>query len=72
MLERIEGDISISKDPNPALKGLWQALAIEFDYKYVFDYAHEFLTTCGRTAYISPVYDSLIKNGYRYLAYEWY
>ena len=34
--------------------------------------AHEYVSKCGRTAYIAPVYDSLIKAGYRHVAYEWF
>jgi len=37
----------------------------------VLEYAHEYVTTSGRTKWIKPVYESLVKYGYRHLAYEW-
>mmetsp|Transcript_48382 Transcript_48382/g.35592 ORF Transcript_48382/g.35592 Transcript_48382/m.35592 type:complete len:80 (+) Transcript_48382:1684-1923(+) len=64
-------DLQVSRDPNPIVKSVWQSLGIFFHYEVVLDYAHDFVISNGRTAWIKPVYDSLVKAGYRHLAYDW-
>ena len=72
MISKIDSDLNITNEINPEVGQRWFSLAIRANYRSAFNRAHQYVSTIGRQRYILPVYQALVKYGYRYLAYDWF
>ena len=72
ILARIDQDLKVTGDINPEIGQRWYPLSIAQDYRPAFDAAKSYVQRIGRQKYIIPVYKSLVQNGFRNLAYQWF
>jgi leukotriene-A4 hydrolase len=69
IMQRIDADLNVTNDIDPEVKQRWLTLSIAMGYMPAFEQAHEFVSVQGRMKYINPIYQALIRNGYRSFAY---
>ena len=72
IIQKIEADLNITADPNPEIGQRWFPLAIYLRYEAVYPQAKYFVSYQGRLKYLQPVYQALVQNGRRDLAYQWF
>lgn len=72
LLKKIDEDLNVTLAPNPEIGQRWFPLSIALKYDVALDAAHHYVSYQGRMKYILPVYQSLVQNGRRDLAYQWF
>lgn len=72
LMAKIDADLSVTAARNPEIGQRWFPLSIALKYQVAFDAAHNYVSYQGRMKYILPVYQSLVANGRRDLAYQWF
>jgi len=72
ILESIDADLNITKTIQPEVMQRWFPLGIMNNYAPVFNHAKNFVSIQGRMKYLNPIYTSLVQNGHRDTAFEWF
>lgn len=72
IMRKIDEDLKITGNRNPELGQRWYPLSIKINYQDAFPKAKNFTQSIGRQKYILPVYQALVRNGMRSLAYQWF
>ena len=72
ILERIDADYNCTGDIDPEVKQRWYPTGLSLFYDPVYDPAHEWISSMGRSKYLSPVYASLEDSGQHDLGVQWY
>jgi leukotriene-A4 hydrolase len=72
LLAKLDADLNITLAPNPEIGQRWFPLAIALKYTPAYDQAHYYVSYQGRMKYIIPVYQALVQNNRRDLAYQWF
>lgn len=72
ILERIDGDYDCTDDKDPEVKQRWYPTGLSMDYQPVYDPAHTWISSMGRSKYLNPVYASLQDSGQHDLGVQWF
>lgn len=72
VLEKIDADLSCTADPDPEVKQRWYPTGLGKTYQPVYDPAHTWISSMGRSKYLSPVYASLQDSYQHDLGVEWF
>lgn len=72
LLAKIDADLNVTLAKNPEIGQRWFPLSIQIKYTPAFATAEHYVSYQGRMKYILPVYTSLVQNGRRDLAYQWF
>jgi hypothetical protein len=72
LLAKIDADLNVTLAKNPEIGQRWFPLSIQIKYTPAFAAAEHYVSYQGRMKYILPVYTSLVQNGRRDLAYQWF
>lgn len=72
ILAKIDADLDVTHDINPEIGQRWFPLSIQFNYLDAIPSAKKYAQSIGRQKYILPVYNALVRNGMRNLAYQWF
>ena len=72
LMAYIDEDLNIIGASNPFVKTEWFRLGIRVGYEAVLDPTYVWLGEQGRSAYVRPIFDDLIDNGYCDTANEWF
>jgi hypothetical protein len=69
IMARIDADLNCTIAKNPEIGQRWFPMSIQLRYEVAYDNAHAYVSRQGRMKYILPVYQALVQNGRRDLAY---
>lgn len=72
ILEKIDADLGVTADVNPEVRKLWYPLGLYLFYDTVYDPAHDWISSMGRSKYLNPVYRALEDSGQHDLGVEWF
>lgn len=56
ILEKIDADYDVTNDVDPEVRQKWYPLGLYLDYQTVYDPAHNWISSMGRSKYLNPVY----------------
>jgi hypothetical protein len=59
ILERIDADLNCTGEIDPEVRQRWYPTGLALFYDPVYEPAHEWISSMGRSKYLSPVYASL-------------
>ena len=71
ILERIDADLNCTEDIDPEVKQRWYPVGLTLNYQPVYDPAHTWISSMGRSKYLMPVYQALEDSGQHDLAVQW-
>ena len=71
ILERIDADLNCTGEIDPEVRQRWYPTGLALFYEPVYEPAHEWISSMGRSKYLSPVYASLEDSGQHDIACEW-
>ena len=63
ILTRIDADLGCTADIDPEVKQRWYPTGLGLYYQPVYDPAHTWISSMGRSKYLKPVYSSLQDSG---------
>ncbi len=69
LLKKIDTDLNLTLAPNPEIGQRWFPISIALKYNDALDQAHYYVSYQGRMKYILPIYQALVANNRRDLAY---
>jgi leukotriene-A4 hydrolase len=72
IMARIDADLNCTGAKNPEIGQRWFPTSIQLRYEVAYERAHHYVSYQGRMKYILPVYQALVQNGRRDLAYQWF
>lgn len=74
IITKIDADLNCTYEKNPEIGQRWFPLAIQHKYEdnNATAMMNHYVSYQGRMKYINPVYQALVKNGRRDLAYKWF
>jgi len=72
ILERIDADLGVTADVDPEVRQRWYALGLSKMYDPVYDPAHDWISSMGRSKYLNPIYESLQDSGQHDLGVQWF
>ena len=72
ILERIDADLNCTADIDPEVRQRWYPTGLGLYYDPVYDPAHEWISSMGRSKYLMPVYSSLQNSGQHDLGVQWF
>ncbi len=72
ILERIDADLNCTADIDPEVRQRWYPIGLTKFYDPVYDPAHAWISSMGRSKYLDPVYQSLEDSGQHDLGVEWF
>jgi len=59
ILERIDADLNCTADLDPEVRQRWYPTGLGLNYEPVYEPAHKWISSMGRSKYLTPVYASL-------------
>ena len=68
ILERIDADLNCTLDIDPEVKQRWYPVGLTLNYTPVYEPAHTWISSMGRSKYLTPVYQALEDSGQHDLA----
>jgi len=68
ILENIDAKLDCTGDRDPEVKQRWYHIGLQLTYSPVYDPAHEWISSMGRSKYLNPVYQALQDSGQHDLA----
>ena len=71
ILERIDADLNCTADIDPEVKQRWYPVGLTLNYTPVYEPAHTWISSMGRSKYLAPVYQALQDSGQHDLAVQW-
>ena len=71
ILERIDADLNCTEDIDPEVKQRWYPVGLSLNYTPVYEPAHTWISSMGRSKYVTPVYQSLQDSNQHDLAVQW-
>lgn len=71
ILERIDADYNCTFDIDPEVKQRWFPVGLTLNYQPVYEPAHTWISSMGRSKYLTPVYTALQDSGQHDLAVQW-
>jgi hypothetical protein len=71
VIARIDADLNITNDVDPEVRMRWYPTCLYLQYPNVYDPAHDWISSMGRSKYLNPVYQSLVQSGQHDLAVQW-
>ena len=72
ILERIDADLNCTGQIDPEVKQRWYPTGLALNYEPVYEPAHEWISSMGRSKYLSPVYASLQDSDQHDLGVQWF
>jgi len=72
ILEKIDADLGCTADIDPEVRQRWYPTGLNMDYAPVYEPAHEWISSMGRSKYLSPVYASLQDSDQHDLGVTWF
>ena len=72
ILARIDADLNCTADIDPEVRQRWYPTGLGLFYDPVYDPAKEWISSMGRSKYLSPVYASLQDSGQHDLGCSWF
>lgn len=73
LLEHVDNDLNITlMEKNPSVKTEWYLMGIEKGYEAVMDPCYVWLGEQGRSAFVTPTFNTLVTTGYCETALSWY
>ena len=72
ILERIDADLNCTNDIDPEVRQRWYPTGLGLDYAPVYEPAHDWISSMGRSKYLSPVYASLQDSNQHDLGVQWF
>jgi hypothetical protein len=70
-LAQIDKDYNFTQSVDPKIKQRWYWLGLVVDYDPVFEKAHEFVSTQGKTENLSFIYQALVDSNKKMDAFKW-
>ena len=71
ILERIDADYGCTDDIDPEVKQRWYPVGLMLNYTLVYEPAHSWISSMGRSKYLTPVYQALWDSEQYELAEQW-
>lgn len=72
ILAKIDADLHCTNDMDPEVKQRWFPTGLGLYYDPVYDPAHTWISSMGRSKYLAPVYSSLQDSGQHDLGVQWF
>ena len=72
ILKRIDMDLACTLEIDPEVKQRWYPTGLGLFYDPVYTPAHDWISSMGRSKYLSPVYSSLQNSGQHDLGVTWF
>jgi leukotriene-A4 hydrolase len=72
ILVRIDADLNVTNDLDPEVRQRWYPTGLGLFYDPVYDPAHTWISSMGRSKYLTPVYTSLQDSGQHDLGVTWF
>lgn len=72
ILERIDADLGCTADLDPEVRQRWYPTGLGLDYTPVYEPAHTWISSMGRSKYLMPVYQSLQDSGQHDTGCTWF
>ena len=72
ILVRIDADLGCTVDIDPEVKQRWLPTGLGLYYTPVYEPAHTWISSMGRSKYLKPVYASLQDSGQHDLGVQWF
>ena len=72
ILARIDADLNCTADLDPEVRQRWYPTGLGLFYDPVYDPAHDWISSMGRSKYVCPVYQSLEDSGQHDLGVQWF
>ena len=72
ILARIDADLGCTADLDPEVRQRWYPTGLGLFYDPVYDPAHTWISSMGRSKYVCPVYQSLQDSGQHDLGVQWF
>jgi len=72
ILTKIDADLSCTTDIDPEVRQRWYPIGLTKNYDPVYDPAHTWISSMGRSKYLNPVYTALEDSGQHDLGVQWF
>lgn len=72
ILTKIDADLECTEEVDPEVKQRWFPIGLTLMYDPVYDPAHTWISSMGRSKYLNPVYQSLEDSGQHDLGVQWF
>ena len=72
ILERIDADLNCTADLDPEVRQRWYPTGLGKNYQPVYEPAHLWISSMGRSKYLTPVYASLQDSGQHETGCLWF
>lgn len=72
ILARIDADLDCTATLDPEVKQRWFPTGLGLNYDPVYEPAHTWISSMGRSKYLTPVYASLQDSGQHDLGVQWF
>lgn len=72
ILVKIDADLGCTADIDPEVRQRWYPIGLSSMYQPVYDPAHDWISSMGRSKYLSPVYQALQDSGQHDLGVQWF